>query len=554
MTSNYYSNKIKLNPDSDYLDCIYNNGIQTCQVYMSHFVGKDDGYYYTHHLNHEKYYSINYEASAVNVVIPYESIEIQLKKGANINKQFVGQNGYIYFITSYIDTDNIFDISDIEEKTNFDGVITDNKHNTYEASCRLWKPINESLRIFCKLKVELRANISMNYFSNVNFTYNNYVIGITSEILDIQIEQYVYSLPFIYADKQIININNEEEIYELKFKAYSFRDEFLILKGNKYNDKLLTQCNNTNSNLICKISKKDLEAILVENGEKFKLIYYNSNIEPVTLNNVLDIIINLANYQKENIYIEMQSLLENNLEKNNFIAFYTNVTNISDIISEEFLIITNISDFTCFLRKYPQRNLLILCNALNEGTFYLGKIEEEIKLDKVNAKYNFFIQPTENYDAIGVDKEGSNIVFVSPDVLNFKSELDVKVIEFFMNNQNETRNISLNPSLGDLSCIDYINAWTKRCFVYKDHFKNKESGYYYVYHLNHLNKYTIFYELPPIYVDLPKNYNIFMKIIKEKNKNVIEVGLKGTLYFVTDYSDEKNIFNIDHVENNKFNT
>ena len=42
---------IKLNPDNSPLDCNYVTGFLKCNALVNHFNGKENGYYYTYHLN-----------------------------------------------------------------------------------------------------------------------------------------------------------------------------------------------------------------------------------------------------------------------------------------------------------------------------------------------------------------------------------------------------------------------------------------------------------------------------------------------------------------------
>ena len=82
-------------------------------------------------------------------------------------------------------------------------------------------------------------------------------------------------IPFIYSDKQIINIVHDNEFYELKFKLYSDiyfikdnRPLFLYKEGVKL---LLLNCEEDSNIIRCYIKKDELFKILSFNGEKFYL-------------------------------------------------------------------------------------------------------------------------------------------------------------------------------------------------------------------------------------------------------------------------------------------
>ena len=49
-----------------------------------------------------------------------------------------------------------------------------------------------------------------------------------------------------------------------------------------------------------------------------------------------DIIINFDNIQKEDVFIKITKLLDNRVDNSSFIAYETNITNISDAFSDEF--------------------------------------------------------------------------------------------------------------------------------------------------------------------------------------------------------------------------
>ena len=159
---------------------------------------------------------------------------------------------------------------------------------------------------------------------------------------------------------------------------------------------------------------------------------------------------------------------------------------------------------------------------------YLGKIENEILLNEIHYKYNFIIQPVENYDKIYVEDFGPFTQLTYPETLNFTSQ-DTITIRYIMTLPFLAHNIKLNPeSTSDLNCVSQTGLL--KCVVPIEHFEDKESGYYYTHHLNHLNKYSIYYDSNPVNVILPpqppkikikieKKYN--SKKMKKKEKKII---------------------------------
>ena len=61
-----------------------------------------------------------------------------------------------------------------------------------------------------------------------------------------------------------------------------------------------------------------------------------------------------------------------------------------------------------------------------------------------------------------------------------------------MQDIDKMENIRLNKDENDLNCTDINNI--KKCAVSKNDFKNKKNGYYYIYHKNNVDKYSINYE------------------------------------------------------------
>ena len=128
---------IRLNPDSEELDCVYpDKMIKRCLVPKSHFDEKKSGYYYIYYLNAEKKLNIYYDISPFFISLPEEEdIIINIKKENNTNTILIGNKGTLSLITDYNYHNNIFNSSDIEENTKFKAEFFGNK--SYNANCRL---------------------------------------------------------------------------------------------------------------------------------------------------------------------------------------------------------------------------------------------------------------------------------------------------------------------------------------------------------------------------------------------------------------------------------
>ena len=123
--------------------------MKKCFINIDLFNSKKNGFYYSYHLNHLNSFSIYYDVNPINIIFEEEiTIEIEDKDNDNLIK--IGKNGILYLVTNYYDNDNIFDSTKLEN-INFKGSFSDNiKNKIYEPNCRLWKPLNENIRLICK--------------------------------------------------------------------------------------------------------------------------------------------------------------------------------------------------------------------------------------------------------------------------------------------------------------------------------------------------------------------------------------------------------------------
>ena len=103
--------------------------------------------------------------------------------------------------------------------------------------------------------------------NETTLNYGDYKIIISQESY-IQVQKHFYNIPFLYYDKQIINIDNNDS-YELKFKFESYNNDILYICGQSNNYAILDNCKIGTNELNCNISKNKLEEILTFSGEQF---------------------------------------------------------------------------------------------------------------------------------------------------------------------------------------------------------------------------------------------------------------------------------------------
>jgi len=161
-------------------------------------------------------------------------------------------------------------------------------------------------------------------FERFNFNYNEQTIIVKTDDY-FQINVLDYAISFLYSDTQIIDLEQELESYNLRFKfdLYNSKDIFYIFSGNSYIP--LDNCNKEESELVCKIKKEFIEENFIKKGN-YKLIALNDNEIFYPLNLVFDIIITYNNTkEKQDVFVEVNYPYERETRKNQAIAYRTNI-------------------------------------------------------------------------------------------------------------------------------------------------------------------------------------------------------------------------------------
>ena len=447
----------------------------------------------TFNLNEKEYILINFEFEGD--VAP-GNIILNINEEDNNKIKEIGNKGTLEIITDYNDTEtNIFDYLNIISYT-FNNTMIDNNNNTYNAQCKLWKSNNGRIKIFCKFDDNLNDTTKNLIFSDINCPYKKHILNIKNHC-KISIKKINAYIPFIYSDKQTINLDSED-ILSFRFKYDLFSNEKLFLFDNKYKSAYFDKCSTYSyeNEIICQISHKKLKSILSFSGEKFYLATSNMNKGQYIFEPVEDIIIT-SNINKKDQYVRINKLINEISEFYSFIYYETNITNIPDLTSNIFDINYNNS---CMFKKRRAKNenLLLICYTnITENNFSLGQIDGKI-LNDINIENNFIIIPGYNNETNYMNGDGGMISSVYPEILNFTN---VKSLYINIGFYGNLEGIKLNPNSSyDLKCEKYNNFF--ECLVPKSHFDNNKTGYYNIYYKNHLNIYSIKYEAPLIYVIL----------------------------------------------------
>ena len=514
------------------------------------FENMNSGDYYTRNLNKFVEYSSNFDENKLESnAQPNENIiEIKLEDKYNNESLIIGQKGTLVFITSFDDSQNIFNTSDIEEKTSFDTNITDEDNNIYQITCRLWKPNLENVHLLCDLKEILaKNNTKIISFINKELTYEDNIMHIVSNLSPIYIQQYNQEIPFLYSERQTINIIEDEDYYEIKFKMSKYNNELLFITGEDLS--MIPLDNNTikGDELICSVKKDKLEESIQKEEQLYKIKVYKESIGFINCKTILGIVVEKKIAEKENIYINITNLLEQSASINEYIAYETNITILPNIMTREYDLQIAENNYKIYFKKSEGKPLLLLILADKLGNYSLGNIQENIILDKIHLMYNFIITPVNLKDFYEIKEEGfNNVLAIYPEIFDF-SKKDSLILNIFLNNSDTYKNIKINPEAEkDLECTQDISLL--RCIVPKNHFQINSSGNYYTYHLNYLNKYKPFYFFSPIKVILPIENELTLIIGRFKNMDEKIIGESGTISFGTEFEDNLNIFNISEME------
>ena len=110
----------------------------------------------------------------------------------------------------------------------------------------------------------------------------------------------------------------------------------------------------------------------------------------------------------------------------------TNITNDLSIITTDYFIFPSKKngELKCLFKKTNNQKddkLLLLCNADSQGDYILDI--NETTLNNINILYNFIIPATNISETVVVlEEEGTKIISIYPDSLNFESQDILKLI------------------------------------------------------------------------------------------------------------------------------
>ena len=471
---------------------------------------------------------------------------LSIKSDFNLFEVNVGTNGIIYFATDYYDeTKEIFNVSDIEDKTKFNTKIIDEGGQEYNADCRLYKLTSAKgqIAVLCELKTNLQKGSHKVGLKEAKVEYNGYTFFIKTENY-INVKQFETVVPFLYYDSQTLNINKDNS-FELNFKSNGYNDgDILFIKegSSTSNYIILDNCNKNGENAVkCQLTKQKLESFTSYEHSLFNLGIINDKFGAYLFPFVSFIQINYEVEKKEGIEVTIKNLLTHEASINSAIAYETsvNINNIPELITAKFPIqFYGLEDVKCFFKKTKKTTtLLLICNIggkIQESTYF--KLEDYKYLNTIHPKYNFMINPVEINDMIKVQGSADPISLVYPENIDLSSveSTTVRFVKDLSSDRPLPKYIKLNDkSYTTLECEDLINM--KKCEVPLSHFEEQKSGEFYS-HQYLDTMCPVFYDTNSINITLPDL--VTLKIEKKDNLDTTKIGQKGVIYLITDYNDD----------------
>ena len=386
------------------------------------------------------------------------------------------------------------------------------QNNSRTVDCGLLKLIDDRLYAFCNIGTDIPSGNYTISFSNIpSFNYQGQII--TLEIFyypRYDFEKLDKDIISLVSGEQTIDIGRDIDTYELKFSIASYNKETLMLRTQVY---IFMDCIQENIELICKIKKDELEKGLYSDNYTTSVYYTDetsdngiSELSQVRQVRIRDII-----KEKLNVYVGITRLLENVVEGESQVAYETNVTYINKVATSfddnsKLRFINeygNYYDSLCYLRKYDDNPLIIVCKPPNIGKCWLSGVVTWGYI-RGNIRYNFIIEPVKNEEKIyhSSGDRGVSIEVLYPETLNF-SGTEYLNIYYVPQGSNKLKGITFNKEKGDLDC-EIKGSKLVKCRVPKNHFD--KNGYYFTKHTNHLDGKSIYYESVPVKVVLKANF------------------------------------------------
>ena len=111
-----------------------------------------------------------------------------------------------------------------------------------------------------------------------------------------------------YSGDLTLNVEEETEIYDLKFKIVSYNNEKIVI-----NDTIILDCDIKYADLTCHLYKKDLDRISINDNFNLDVGVINYLFEQFRFPFLPDINVKYKNLEKKDIYVNLTKLIQNNV-------------------------------------------------------------------------------------------------------------------------------------------------------------------------------------------------------------------------------------------------
>jgi len=320
--------------------------------------------------------------------------------------------------------------------------------------------------------------------------YNSKNVKMIFDLNNYYIYKFEGSISFLYSKSQNFDIAEDTKTINMNFKIEVYNKEKLFL--NHDIGLFPIECGKESNELKCEVNKKDLD-IFSNKKNIFLLFYLDTSGNSDYFRFVGDININYQDINKEDVYFKIVDLINPNAEVDSFINFETNATNLDKIKTKVFdlKILEGINSKCIFINHDKLNKLYLSCIIVGAGTYHIGTVQG-FQLNDIHYKYNFIFGTQDiNKDITITTSISYYVIYSYPKTLDFIST-DSLTLYIFTPYANHLNNIRLNENGEDLDCID--GELIKKCTVKKDHFKDRENGYYLIHHKNNEGKYVTNYE------------------------------------------------------------
>jgi len=204
-----------------------------------------------------------------NINLKLEEVKVDyVIKVKNSFDCHIWNNNTISLRTNITNPIAIFDTSDYESVIFDIGLKKYNKDIIVNMKCHIWKPKEDNYLALCDIEKEPQIEPFSSYEIDSIFSFKNKQIKFYSEST---ITSHCANVPLIYSDKQIIDLNDEKDIYYFKFKTGAVQDTNLIALASKPYESNFFPFDN------CEVKERDMTCTLSERKLESLLTYYEGN-------------------------------------------------------------------------------------------------------------------------------------------------------------------------------------------------------------------------------------------------------------------------------------